>query len=415
MTMNPNDKYITPRAAPLTPRLPRLNTSPAILDTEDFPQKLAVRSASPKSSKLPWSPRNLFRHKSASPVESPVEPVESGRSEQLSPIDGDANISYPTLLARSDAALNRTYNHLSIEKSGAFNNQRSIPGTMSSRSPHTSRETSPARPSPRVLASTLRPRKSTANLNLLIPEDINEDEEDDCNFAGIEPERPPPATMLSPAPNGRRVPFPTLRIRTTILRSSSNKSAHNDKPLPKLPLKKSISTPEIQPAPLRLAPLLPTLESELESSSLQGAHLPRSYISIDSLSTDYSAEESADSIYNFYDDRTIDDSPMTFQSEPQSADSDAHDSVQPTPDLEHREDIFASKTSWQGYSLPIDELGSELTLTKETSNRDDLSKRETFGGLGLDLDLGTAFIGGSTLGDFMEDMGYLGDVIVNRD
>ncbi|KFY07904.1 hypothetical protein V492_06715, partial [Pseudogymnoascus sp. VKM F-4246] len=91
-TMNPADKYLTPRAPPPTPKmLPRLNTSPSVIT-----RKRGARSTSPVP-RSPWSARVLFG------LKSPVSAAPNNDRRQLqSPSrghEGDAHISYPTLLS----------------------------------------------------------------------------------------------------------------------------------------------------------------------------------------------------------------------------------------------------------------------------------------------------------------------------
>ena len=80
-TMNPNDKFVTPRAAPSPPPTPgptRLPTAPAMLQ-----HKRSARSLSPSPNWV-FSPRKLFSRKSSSSslreVRSPTFPGEEPRS-----------------------------------------------------------------------------------------------------------------------------------------------------------------------------------------------------------------------------------------------------------------------------------------------------------------------------------------------
>ncbi|OBT55729.1 hypothetical protein VE04_03920 [Pseudogymnoascus sp. 24MN13] len=91
-TMNPADKYLTPRAPPPTPKsLPRLNTSPGVIA-----RKRGARSTSPVP-RSPWSARVLFG------LKSPISAAPNN-DRRLSPSrshEGDAHISYPTLFDSS--------------------------------------------------------------------------------------------------------------------------------------------------------------------------------------------------------------------------------------------------------------------------------------------------------------------------
>lgn len=85
-TMNPADKFLTPRPAPPTPQsLPRLSTSAGLLG-----RKRGSRSTSPARS--PWSIKNLFGVRSSSSANE--RPVSRGRHLDIS-------ISRPTLVSSS--------------------------------------------------------------------------------------------------------------------------------------------------------------------------------------------------------------------------------------------------------------------------------------------------------------------------
>lgn len=194
-TMNPADKFLTPRAAPPPPKsLPRLGTSAGLLG-----RKRGSRSTSPVRS--PW--KSLFGVRSSSPAAE--RPVSRGRHL------GDAAISRPTLVSSSSMHTGtvplREFSPLSSRASSAH-----------------SRDASPARPTTSFghRPTLLSPR---------ISEKIVEDDREHNDFAvrfDEEMGQTAITTYLSPPPpkpSGVELPsasrLPALQV--------------DDKPLPNLP------------------------------------------------------------------------------------------------------------------------------------------------------------------------------------
>ena len=154
-TMNPNDKFTTPRAAPsppATPGLARLPTAPTMLQ-----HKRSARSLSPSPNWM-FSPRKLFSRKSSSSslreVRSPTFPGEEPRS-----------------CSRASSSRSRDMSPESLR---------------------------------RFLVDDYEDEIDVAERpSIAIPEDIAEEFEDDDNFATSAASETQPVTVLSPPPMQR--------------------------------------------------------------------------------------------------------------------------------------------------------------------------------------------------------------------
>lgn len=244
---------------------------------------------------------------------------------------------------------------------------------QSSRISH-SREVSPFQ---HLVARESKVQDSTT---LVFPDEIAEEAEDDDNFAsqlnrtsfnerGI-------LTQLSPAPQRMRSLSPRARAST-----------NTSKPLPLLPEETLV------PAPLHLR------------VALSAAQLPRSHFSVSTMSSDMSSP--TDSHFNFSETPSFSDS---YDEDDLSADIGSGDEFTYSPMIDE-----TPSGGFSGYSLPVDKYASEHTIRKEAS-LSQLSKsatRSTFGGVAA-FSVGSGPDAGnmSALEELMNDMGYLGGIIV---
>ncbi|KAJ2907185.1 hypothetical protein MKZ38_006479 [Zalerion maritima] len=247
MTMNPNDKYTTPRAAPPVPNTAqsRVPTAP----TNPLKHQRSARSLSPSESG--WSAKKLFRMRSK----------ERGR-------DRSTSSATSTSSAETDT------------------DEPSIAPEGSSRS----REISPE--ALRLFLSNDIPAPLTSHESrptVTIPEDIVEEAEDDDNFAtSASSENMPFATILSPPPFQRA--------------HSSSSLASSTATIPSVPRVSVKTTNEERPGtPVKGIELTPTLPS---SSTLQ-LGLCTSHFSIssseDDVYTPSTPQHEAD-VGSFFDD-----------------------------------------------------------------------------------------------------------------
>ncbi|KFY05373.1 hypothetical protein O988_00049 [Pseudogymnoascus sp. VKM F-3808] len=370
-TMNPADKYLTPRAPPPTPKtLPRLNTSPGILT-----RKRGARSTSPVP-RSPWSARVLFG------LKSPVSAApNTDRRPVLSPSqshEGDANISYPTLVSstRSISLSSKTSHGETSSPSTRNPSLRDVAPAGSSAHPDSSSESPPF---------------------LAIPHDSFEDElEDDDNFASpLQPhvdDEKPAATGLSPPPPKRD--FTTLPHLTV---------AHAEaKPLPMLP---EDASPSMVPSPLHVLPQPVSFAERMK---------PKSHFSIDSIATSLESpagsyfDGSSPSAYDSTDEYVVTDDGFDFGfSTPKP----------PVAEVAER-DIQAG--NFYGYSLPYgladDALDkhnrSDSLATVATVTLDDATAHASFGSPVFqtnspESDSRTV----TALDELLDELGYLGDFI----
>lgn len=253
-TMNPADKFMTPRQPPPLPSLPRLNTATSVLN-----KKRSARSLSPKGDNSPWSPRSFFGLRSP----APQQPDSRGRSSSLSKkSQSSAGRSTPNLNRRSDE----------VRKA------KSVPHTRDT-SPQSSKSRSrEASPFQSAQEHHFFPTAFT------IPDEIVEEAEDDDNFAShfnrMSMTEKGIFTPLAPPPSRQR--SPPARART---------AKDTTKPLPQLPEE------PLMPFPLRLR----TVAS--------AAELPRSHFSTSTISTTFTSP--SDSHFSFSEVDSNDEDDLT--------------------------------------------------------------------------------------------------------
>ncbi|KAH8894937.1 hypothetical protein GQ53DRAFT_762317 [Thozetella sp. PMI_491] len=250
-TMNPRDKFVTPRPAPsppLTPGLRRLPTSPMTLQ-----RKRSARSLSPAPNWM-FSPRKLFSRMASS------SSLRDARSPGF-PEDQRSTRSHERSHSRdmSPESLRRFLMDETSSEDGAESSDR------------------PA---------------------IAIPEDIEEeceDNEDDANFATSATSETMPFTVLSPPPTQRSF-SPSLRSMTATLDSDAAGPSGLEEQIPD--------------APTRSPPCVPRVDTQLSAtqsrfsmsdSSLYGDELPESpdSTSIPQFYHSESEDEDADDITPF--------------------------------------------------------------------------------------------------------------------
>jgi hypothetical protein len=369
-TMNPADKFMSPRQPPPTPLLPRLNSSSATMA-----RTRPTRSVSPKPERSPWSPKSFFG------IRAPLSPAVQ-------------NINYrarSSSLGKTERGAEPTPTP-SLNLSEEVRSARSVPQTRDV-SPQSFKRSHSREPS--LLHQVVHPDPgSYCNSTLEIPEEITEEPEDDENFASN-------LDRLSVAEKGIITPLspPPNTPRPVITRQDST-----DKPLPQLPEESFL------PAPLRIR--VPILVANLE---------PKSHFSTSTIST---AASPAGSHFTFSCSssftESLDDENIFLDI---SGSDLAYSPVLPGVEDDSFADPFKSN-GFNGYSLPGSDYASELTLRKEaktpiTSLEQKAAGRTTFGGqpplAGLSLDLPDGDDGNlSTMEQLLSDMGYLGDAITGK-
>jgi hypothetical protein len=255
---------------------------------------------------------------------------------------------------------------------------KSVPQTRDT-SPQSPKRSHSGEPSP--FRQLVTRETNTYNIiPLVIPDEIAEEAEDDDNFASqlnrISLNDRGILTQLSPPPQRVRSQSPRVRTATS-----------TSKPLPLLPEETLV------PPPLRLR------------AAVSAAELPRSHFSVSTVSTTISSP--TDSHFNFSEAPSFSDS---YDEDDFSADIGSGDEFTYSPVIDE-----TPLSGFSGYSLPDDQYASEHTLRKEAS-LSQLTKsatRSTFGGaaafpVGSGPDAGNM----SALEELMNDMGYLGGVIV---
>ncbi|TVY92073.1 hypothetical protein LAWI1_G004276 [Lachnellula willkommii] len=358
-TMNPADKFMAPRPPPPTPTiLPRLNTSPSLVA-----KKRTARSVSPptKPERSPWSPKAFFGLRSPA-VSSFQENDKRGRSTSTSKtVEGSSSTSSTSLINLSEDL--RKVMLVPQTRDASPQSKRSL-----------SREPSPLRP------LVTHESNSYNSTTLVIPDEIVEEAEDDDNFASqlnrISLNDRGIFTRLSPAPSRMRSQSPQIRAAT-----------NTSKPLPLLPEETLV------PPPLRLR------------AGISAAELPRSHFSVSTVSTTISSP--VDSHFDFSETPSISDS---CYDDDFSAEIGSENEFSYSPVIDE-----TPLSGFSGYSLPDDQYASEHTLRKEatTSNLTKSAARSTFGGASAFPAPDTENI--NALEELMNDMGYLGGVIVARD
>lgn len=353
-TMNPADKFMTPRQPPPTPSLPRLNTATSVLT-----KKRSARSLSPKGDKSPWSPRMFFGLKSPAP--SVQHSDKRGRSSSVNQASqSSAGRSTPNFNTRSDE----------------MRKVKSVPHTRDG-SPQSfkskSREASPFR---QIAVQEHHFNTTTFS----IPDEIAEEAEDDDNFASqlnrISMNEKGIFTPLAPPPSRQRSPL--VRMNT---------AKDTTKPLPQLP-----EEDNLMPSPLRLR----TVAS--------AAELPRSHFSTSTISTVISSP--SESHFSFNGEDFNDEEDLT-------ADMGSGDEFTYSPILSE-----TPVGGFNGYSLPEAEYASEQTLRKQTplSPFHQPASRTTFGAppAAYAPTTGSEPEHMSAMEQLLSEMGYLGDVIVGK-
>lgn len=363
-TMNPDDKYLTPRPPPA---IPRLNTSPSMPYC-----KRSARSASPKP-RSPWSAVLGLKSSSA-------HPDDRGHSRMPHLIRGsekDVAMMKPEPIARSSESrrarpIPKTVTHLdpSLDLLG-----KALPNEVPWRHHHAPRELS------------LNP-----SINAISDEILEEcDDEDDGNFATVADVEKSMITCLSP-PFSRKP-------------SALQTSTPSMKPLPLLPAEPSFSPSSTARSPSSV--ISPRGSGKTARSQLL---IPRSHFSIDTIS-DLSPTESqfsnAPSISNSYDE--------------EDADAVTEDSFTFAPPAQLPNSGAGS--SRFHYSLPREEnFYTEPTTRKATivGEADRTRNTEPEIGTSLRINDGAVFEGtngddvsvGTALDRFLVEMGYLGGSIV---
>ncbi|CZR54515.1 uncharacterized protein PAC_04399 [Phialocephala subalpina] len=364
-TMNPADKFMTPRQPPPPPPLPRLNTATSVLT-----KKRSARSLSPpKTEKSQWSPRMFFGLKSPPPpTPTSQQGDKRGRSSSLSKVSqSSAGRSVPDLSARPDA----------MRKVKSVPQTRDVsPQSLKMRS----REPSPFR---QVAAQDSHFNTTTFH----IPDEIAEEAEDDDNFASqlnrISMNEKGIFTALAPPPSRQRSPPAPARART---------AKDITKPLPQLPEEDNTT---LMPPPLRL-------RTAASAAELQ----PRSHFSTSTISTVMTSP--SESHFSFSEGDFNDEEDLT-------ADLGSGDEFTYSP-------VLADTPvggGFSGYSLPEAEYASEQTLRKQTplSPFQESASRTTFGAPPATYPSmpGSDPEQMSALEQLLSEMGYLGDVIVGKE
>ena len=371
--MEPGNKFMTPRPPPAPPALKRLQSSPAPLL-----RKRMARSISPKPPGSPWSPMAFFGLRSASPYvqdgdrrgrssSSLTKPAES----LVKPIETNRNFIRP----QSNRSLSDEERRLRI-----YPRKRDV-------SPQTFVKTGSREPSPlrQFVAQETTNHKPTV---LVIPDEIEEEAEDDDNFAS-EMSRmslhDKILTPLAPRPSG-------LRFPTSDIASRADTPKDTSKPLPLLPAELVLA---LSPSPLRLRAPVPSPEVGMSKS-----HFSMSTISTISTSP-------TDSHFEFSDTPSIVDS---NEDEDLSADIDSEDEslVSPVKDVQH---------PFTGYSLPDSDYTSAQSLQKDGRilALTQVASRTTFGSASPFVpSTETDVKATSALEELLNEMGYLGDAITGK-
>ncbi|KAH8815741.1 hypothetical protein F5884DRAFT_852203 [Xylogone sp. PMI_703] len=356
MTMNPADKFVTPRPPPQPPVIARLGTSPS----EAFARPPS-RPGSPKSERSPWSPRMFFG------IRAPGS-KKRGRS------------SSSIKKANSSTDLN-------LGRSGSVISSDSAPHARTP-SPNFSRPQS-REPSPLSRSIHLELDKQPHIASFIAADGIAEDLEDDDNFASqtnrVSFNEKCLSTPLSPPPSHHHI-RPTTAKHVSSSSISSSSSTSTSKPLPQVP----------EESPREVGPLLSELR---ESTPFASPELLSSRFSISTISTSISSRDSYLGLESDDEELAVD-----------------HDTA--TDDDDDDEFVFRplSKDTtgrlFTGYSLPEADHSSNQTLCKLPAVQE--SSRTTLGRL---MGRPTEEDGegsSSPLHELLSEMGYLGDVIEGK-
>jgi hypothetical protein len=229
MTMDPADKFVSPRRAPTPTALPRINTrdtkeilssasgsetsiSPVSMNPSGINRMFSLRKASVSNENMkPAIParsaslRGAFRSLRGTTSLLDLREERGRGREHAKSVAGDIGISNPTLLSRLDA------DRVCIPIATAIERSKSRGSNG-----HTSENAGRASESFRQRSSSLGSRESSPLRNTVvrepspsrvtIPDEIAEEEEDEINFiAEYENEAEPTGLM---APPSRRAPLP---------------------------------------------------------------------------------------------------------------------------------------------------------------------------------------------------------------
>jgi hypothetical protein len=353
MTMNPSDKFMTPRPPPSRPVLGRLKTAPYSMS---IIKKRSARSVSPKppTPKSPWSPKSFFGLRSPTPLSVP-EGDTRGRSDSNATLAAsDVKYNYPMMGGRIDDE----------------RNMRSLQQPRET-SPQSFRRTRSRDPSPLGKLVAVESDNYSANV-LVIPDEIEEeDAEDDANFADhlrrlsfLERNI---LTPLAPPPGSSR--FPSF---------SSEASTPNTKDLSK---------------PL---PLLPD-EMELAPNA---AAMPGSHFSVSTISTIMTSP--SDSHFCYSDSASLaDDEDLSL---------DIGSDGSPYSPIVHDADTDADmEAPLNAYRLPDEEYGSQQTIDSGKA-----ANRSTFGGVVESPTDHRDETSLSALQELINEIRYLGDYVNSK-
>jgi hypothetical protein len=370
-TLEPSDKFMTPRPPPALPALKRLKTSPSPAPVS---RKRSARSVSPKPPRSPWSPRSFFGSlRSSSPYAQEGDRRGRSSASLTKPIESESNSTRP--IAQSQSRSDDTIR------------MRSVPRTRDA-SPQSFMRTRSREPSPlRHFVAKETSSYNSHSLTLVIPDEIEEeDAEDDDNFASqldqISLHERGILTPLAPPPAGVRFPMS--------LNSGTNTPRDTSKPLPMLPEQLSLA---LAPPPLRIRDPVPAAE------------MPRSHFSTSTISTTLTSP--TDSHFGFSETPSIADS---NEDEDLAADTGSGDESTYSP-------VKEAENRFNGYSLPDTDFTSELSLGKShpISPLTQAASRTTFGGAvpfvpSAESDAQNM----SALEQLLSEMGYLGDAITGK-
>ena len=368
-TMNPDDKFATPRpapSAPATPGLRRIGTAPLTVR-----HKRSARSLSPSSSWSSFSPRKLFSRKASTSSLRDSERFGSRGARSATPPDDRQSIR------SSEGSRSRDISPESLLR------------FLSDDTP-----------------SIAEPTETNDRPSLLIPEDIAEENEDDENFATSTSESMP-FTVLSPPPtqhshSSSSSPVSSPRSREFAVTPPPMKSALPEPPSrlpPMIPLRPRVEIPSTQPQP------------SLADVSFFMPNSPRSAASND-LPSFYFSEDDED-----------DDGDETA--------STNDDEWLPSSPAAEKAGATGSRTkslsaTLSTYSLPRD-AGKPLPSTEESDERTPLAADLGLGGgspalvarNGFDVPVGNASlltnpIPNSGLHELVRELSWIADVIVGE-
>jgi len=245
-TMNPSDKFITPRPAPVPPETPgfrRIGTAPQLL------HKRSARSMSPGSG-WAFSPRKLFSRKASS----------------------------SSLLADAETP--------------QWDDERSLRSSEGSRS----RDISPDSLR-RFLSDEPLPTEDPDALewpSIAIPEDIVEENEDDDNFATSAVSESLQYTALSPPPTQRSF---SPSLSSTV---GDGHIAKPDRPVPAPPTRSAPEVPQLEVT----APQAPLSRFSFSDASFYSQHSPQSPDST-SLPSFYHSEDEDDELFSTSEEESV--------------------------------------------------------------------------------------------------------------